>query len=475
MKSIGLLGKVEGALAGMREGGVGPGGRILVACSGGPDSSALLLALSELAGRRGLSIVAARVDHGIQSEDEREGERRAVEALCREAGVTLLDLRIEPGLLEQETRRGHRSLEETARVHRLALLRSAARDTGCGLIALGHTADDQAETLVMRFFQGSGPRGLGGIRPRSGDLIRPLLRCTRSEVLEYLARRGRAFHSDPSNLGLRFLRNRVRARLTPVLREVFPGAQSALTSLAAKMSDMADLVDEELGRRDVWTADRGGGFSAEAVAFYALPAALRTESLYRVIDKVTRVRDRRLPYRVLERLVHPGPAAAGPRSLTSERVLRARGIRWRLCRGRILVTAHVVCPRKRGYFTLVADDARSVSRAGPYRLTVRPQATRPGDEPRAIDVGLPGVRRQVVVRSRRRGDRMRTAAGTTSLKKLLSQWGVPLEARDDVAVVADGQGPLAAFALPWGAQVTDRGRAAAGKRITVERTEDKRS
>ncbi len=467
MKSTGLLEKVEGSLAGL---GVARGSRVLVGCSGGPDSTALLVALSELAAGHGLSIVPAYVDHGIRDAGERAAERSAAEEACRRVGLTLTVLPIEPGLLERDARQAHRSLEETARSRRIDSLRRAAREAGCGLIALGHTHDDQVETLLMRFFQGSGAAGLAGIAPRAGQVIRPLLRCTREDVLDFLSRRAQGFHADSSNADQRFLRNGVRARLVPVLRQVFPGYARALDSLARKMSDLAGFVDAELARRDVWKAETAG-FSADAEAFYALPAALRAESLYRVVDRTAAVRGR-LSYRSIERLVHDRPRAV-------DRLLRDAEVRIWLHKNRFLVTRDIVCPGKTGYFTLVAEPVEKAVRAGPYRLASRPPAEAPAEVgdggPQAISIGRAGIQPPVVVRSRRRGDRVPTAAGTTSLKKLLSQWGVPLEARDEAGVVADAQGVIAAFALPWGACVADRGRAAGRGFLTVAAAGERRS
>lgn len=463
MRSTGrLLTKVERALKGLVP---QRGARILVGCSGGPDSTALLLALDELRVRRGLSLAAGHVDHGLQPAGEREAERATVQDLCRSIGVPLMELAVEPGLLQREARRSHRSLEETARVHRMECLRQAARQGGWGLIALGHTADDQAETMVMRFFQGSGARGLAGIQPRAGNVIRPLLACTRQDVLLYLSSRGRQYHTDASNDETRFLRNGIRAQLMPVVRRLFPGYRTALQSLSRKMSAAAAFVESELDRRDVWREDGPQGFSADADQLFALPPALRAESLYRVLDRASRAR-RRMPYRAVDSLLSRRPGRL-------DRGLALAGARITLHGGRFLVGPDIVCPGKRGYFSLVAEPG--VSHAGSYRLSLPEGAEQAGRRSRTIGIEGTGVRPPVVVRSRRRGDRLRTAAGTKSLKKLLSQWGVPLDARDDAAVVADSRGVAAVIALPWGASAADREGCPGGGPVRLAPTEGKRS
>ncbi len=442
-----------------------PGSRILVGCSGGPDSTALLLALHEVGPRRGLGVVAAHIDHGIRTAAERDAERAAVERLCCGLGVALTTMAAEPGLLESRARRSHRSLEETARVYRMGCLRAAARAHGCAAIALGHTADDQVETMIMRFFQGSSARGLAGIQPRAGDVIRPLLDCPRAEVVRFLAARGQSTRIDSSNDDRRFLRNRIRADLMPVARRVFPGHRVALRSLSRKMSALAAFVEAELELRDVWRAEGPRRFSAGADELFALPLALRTESLYRVLDRVTAVRNR-LPYRAIRGLLESRPAHL-------EGGVSFAGARISLEAGRFLVGPHIVCPDKTGYFTLVAGPG--TSHAGSYRLRLRGKVAQPGRRSRSVGIEGPGVRPPVIVRSRRRGDRLHTAAGAKSLKKLLNQWGVPLDARDDAAVVADSLGVVAVIALPWGAVAADREGLPGGGSISLTSIHGRRS
>jgi tRNA(Ile)-lysidine synthetase-like protein len=159
----------------------------------------------------------------------------------------------------------------------------------------------------------------------------------------------------------------------------------------------------------------------------------------------------------------------------SGRSFRVAGVRVTFGRDRILVGPDIVCLGKTGYFTLVAEPVTGVLRAGPYRLTPhRPAETSEG-RPRAVSIDRAAIGLPAVVRSRRRGDRVPTAAGTTSLKKLLSEWGVPLEARNEVAVAADARGVIAAIALPWGAYVAERGRAAGRDSVAVSQAGGKRS
>ncbi|HEX6493311.1 MAG TPA: tRNA lysidine(34) synthetase TilS [Candidatus Dormibacteraeota bacterium] len=201
---------------------IATGDVVVVACSGGPDSTTLLDALARLAPPRRLRLVAVHVDHGL-----REGS--AAEAGVVEAAATRLGIAF--AALSVHVEQGG-SLQDAARRARHAALRAAADEHGAGSIALGHTADDQAETVLMRALSGATPRALAGMAPRSGRLVRPLLRVWRCDTLAYCAALGLEPLDDPSNHDPRFLRTQVRHRLLPALEEVFPAARRRLVALA---------------------------------------------------------------------------------------------------------------------------------------------------------------------------------------------------------------------------------------------------
>jgi tRNA(Ile)-lysidine synthetase-like protein len=451
MISTGLfLSKIRAAL---REGRLARGARLLVACSGGPDSTALLSALAAISGKLGIEVVAAYVDHGIRAVAERSAERKAAEVAAATAGRPLVTLAVEPGELRRLARRDRRSLEDVARERRLDVLRGAAASAGCSHIALGHTADDQAETLIMRFFQGSGAAGLAGMKVASGDVLRPLLRCSRAEVRAFLAEKQLSCHIDSSNADPRFLRNAVRSTLLEPVARVFPGYARALQALSRKMSGLAELVATEAEIRCPWTTDGPHSCSADAGAFFGMPPALRSAALYAALDRVA-ARRTRFAFGLVEALAERPPGRKYAVGL-------AGGLRIAVDRGRVAVSCEkgrgdIVCNGKTGYFTLVAEPFGGAVQAGPYRLVLTAGDDATPDRAAARALGRVSVQPPVVLRSRRRGDRVPTAAGTTSLKKLLNEWGVPLEARDDVAVLADARGVAAVIAWPWGARAAQR-------------------
>jgi tRNA(Ile)-lysidine synthase len=204
-----------------------PGERVLVAVSGGPDSTALLHGLRALAGRLGVEIEAATVDHGLRAEAAAEGA--AVAAWCQTLAVPCTCL-----VVDVKGRRGpHVSWQDAARRARLEALEALAEERGCARVALGHTADDQAETVLFRILRGTGVRGLAGIPHCRGRLIRPLLDVRREEVLRYLRRRGLSWIDDPSNADRRFARARIRHDWLPALARENPRVVEALLALAA--------------------------------------------------------------------------------------------------------------------------------------------------------------------------------------------------------------------------------------------------
>ncbi len=220
------------------------GDRVIVAVSGGPDSMALLHALWEARERLGLTLEVAGVDHGLRPAAAEE--LALVRARALALGLPFVRL----GVDVAGSKRGP-SWQDAARRARLAALEALAAERGAQRIALGHQADDQAETVLFRIVRGTGLPGLAGIPYRRGPFIRPLLDVRRAEVLRYLGRRSIPFVEDPSNADLRFARARVRHRYLPLLAEENPRVVEALVALAAAARarpPRADVI-ETLPRR----------------------------------------------------------------------------------------------------------------------------------------------------------------------------------------------------------------------------------
>jgi tRNA(Ile)-lysidine synthase len=206
-----------------------PGDRVVVAVSGGPDSMALLHALWELRARLGVTLEVAAVDHGLRADARREIE--LVRERATALGLPFTAVAVDVGAARR-ARRGL-SLQDAARDVRLGALEALARRRGAHRVALGHQADDQAETVLYRIVRGTGVAGLAGIPYRRDVFIRPLLDVTREQILRYLTRRSIPFAEDPSNADVRFARARIRHRILPALARENPRVAEALRALAA--------------------------------------------------------------------------------------------------------------------------------------------------------------------------------------------------------------------------------------------------
>ncbi|QDU20150.1 tRNA lysidine(34) synthetase TilS [Urbifossiella limnaea] len=221
----------------------GPG---VVAVSGGADSVALLRALEGVE-----PLIVAHFHHGL-----RGAEADADAAFVRELAGRL-GCRFELGGADVRAAGGN--LEAAARRLRYGWLAEVAAATGAAWVATGHTADDQAETVLHRLVRGTGLRGLRGIAAAmplgTVQLVRPLLAVGRVDVLAFLADLGQPFRTDTSNADPRFTRNRVRAELLPLLTTFNPAAPAALTRAAEQSSEAFDLIDrlaaELLGRAEL--------------------------------------------------------------------------------------------------------------------------------------------------------------------------------------------------------------------------------
>lgn len=221
-----------------------PGDRVLVAVSGGADSNALLGALAALAEELGVSVCAAHMNHGLRG-DEALRDQQCAEGVARRLGVECIVARsdaVPPGA----------NLEARARERRYAFLTRIAEGQSCTKIATGHTMDDQAETVLMRLLRGTGADGLAGIRPvRDGRVIRPLIECSRAEVLAFLRAADLPFCEDSSNRDRRFLRNRIRHEVMPLLQAIQPAVKRRLAMAAQFITDELALLrdwDAELLR-----------------------------------------------------------------------------------------------------------------------------------------------------------------------------------------------------------------------------------
>lgn len=246
--------------------GLAPGDLVLAACSGGQDSLALAAALAFVAPRAGLRAGAVTVDHGLQ-------DGSASRALA--VASTLRDLGLDPVRVATVAVDGAGGPEAAARDARYAALSAAAAEVGAAAVLLGHTLDDQAETVLLGLARGSGPRSLAGMPPRRGLFVRPLLGVRRAVTASACAALGLSAWSDPHNADRRFARVRVRLDALPALEAALgPGVAEALARTADQLRDDAEVLEK------IATSERERGDSLLSAASLAgLPGAVRSRVL----------------------------------------------------------------------------------------------------------------------------------------------------------------------------------------------------
>jgi tRNA(Ile)-lysidine synthase len=260
---------VRGGLAGLAAGDL-----VLVACSGGPDSLALAAAVAFVAPRAGLRAGAIVVDHGLQAGSA---------DLTGTVAATLTGLGLDPVLTRTvvvtgPAAGGYPGPEAAARRARYQALDEAAETAGATAVLLGHTLDDQAETVLLGLARGSGARSLAGMAPQSGRYLRPLLEVRRDQTRAACAALGLQAWDDPQNSDPAFTRVRVRQQLMPALASALgPGVAEALARTARLLRADADALDELAAVQAASIGPADDGWPAAALA--RLPAAIRSRIL----------------------------------------------------------------------------------------------------------------------------------------------------------------------------------------------------
>ncbi len=217
---------------------VSPGDHVLVACSGGPDSTALVHVLHRLRAELGITLSVASIDHGLRPESASEVAQ--VSALANDLGIPFYSGQV-------EVPRQGASIQGRARELRYRALHEIARTHGATRVAVGHSQDDQAETVLARILRGTGIRGLGAIEPRRPDgVIRPLLDCRRSDVRDYVLDRGLPFIDDPSNHQRDFERARIRHEVLPALLAEDSRLVEHLAALGDEAGELNAYLDAQL-------------------------------------------------------------------------------------------------------------------------------------------------------------------------------------------------------------------------------------
>ncbi len=407
------------------------GDKVLVACSGGADSVALVAVLLELRDEYSLRLALAHFNHRLRR--GAAADERFVIELAQRFGIALYLKRED---IRAYARKRGMNLEEAGRERRYKFLREAAARIGAAKIATGHTLTDQAETVLMRILRGSGPAGLGGIAPCiDGLIIRPLIEVERRDVQAYLRARKMPYRQDETNRDCRYLRNRVRQRLIPYLQRNFePEVVRQLGRLAAICRDeetVWERVTQKEMKRMILRKARQPLLDAGRLS--TLPPALGRRCVRAYLREV-KGDLRRFTFRDVEavRGLAEGREAVLPGMLALRRE-----------KGLISVKQKSASPVRyeyewNGKKNLVVPEA-GLSFSGKTVSRTSGRRKRYDDQRRAI-LDAAKVRLPLLVRSRREGDRYRPlgAPGRKKLKEIMRAKGIAAGDRDRHPVFLSG-------------------------------------
>lgn len=421
-----------------------PEGCVLAAVSGGADSMCLLHMLLTLAEKGGFTVAAAHYNHQIRGE-EAERDERFVREFCQERNIPFYAGR---GDVPEEARARGLGVEETAREMRYAFLEETAREIGAGKIATAHTADDNVETVLFNMARGAGLKGMCGIPPVRGVLIRPLLPLSRKEVLKYLEENGVFYVEDSTNAEDAYTRNKIRHHVVPVLKEMNPALCRAVADMTELFAETKDFVEGAAAR-----------FLEENFACGRVSAAKL-------------------------RALHPAAAKYAIKMLCGESASFAHVEAVYQIAGGQNPSASVEIPGKRvfrEYDALVFEGAASAQAFAPFVL-------KPGQctviEPIGLKVSCKWEKNprnvhksfntflfksdaicgNITIRPRLPGDKICFSGrnGTKSIKKLFIEEKVPVRCRQSIPIVSDDSGPIAVYGFG-----VDRKKAACRGETTV--------
>ena len=384
------------------------GEKVVCAVSGGADSMALLWGLYLLKDSLELELSAAHFNHRLR-DAESDRDEAFVREFCAGYGI---DLAVGTGNVVP----GAKGLEAAAREARYAFLRTLP-----GKIATAHTADDNAETLLMHMVRGTGLKGLGGIAPVNGNLIRPMLNMTRDEVIAFLQEYSVAYVEDSTNGEDAFLRNRIRHNVIPLLKAENPSLSQNLSAMALRLrQDEAALEKTALEN-----------MTSRVSVLRDLDPAIRSRVLSRILEEAGVKEPSSEHILALQKLVdseRPSARAAFPGGVTIARNYDALEV----CdKARVLPCCVLNCPG-----STVLEEAGVI-----ITCTTNCSTERTADSFSVTPKG------QMVVRSRRQGDTIRLSGGTKSLKKLFVDKKIPAHRREEIPVIADDEGVLAVVGI----------------------------
>lgn len=266
---------------------ISPEGKVIIALSGGIDSMVMLHLFRRFQEKNGGSIAVAHLNHGLRGEESDRDE----EFVKKTAAQLGLDCFCKKVNLKKSGNRKEENIQSAGRRERYAFFHSVAVQVKADKIALGHNADDQAETVLMRIIRGSGINGIGGIPPIRGNIIRPILCLTRKEIEDYAKQEKVDYIEDSSNSSTKYLRNSIRLELMPLLRSYNPNIGQELNLLSNFSRDinsyLHDRAEDVLQKIKIGNKSDGDTLFLDLAGFNELPSALKGKLVPLAFEKIT--------------------------------------------------------------------------------------------------------------------------------------------------------------------------------------------
>ncbi len=393
-----------------------PGKTVGLGVSGGADSMALLhgvfLLRKSLFGEGGADLLVVSVNHNIRPPQESAADAAFVSDFCsRLQGVECRVVELPPGLVVETARKRGRGVEEAARFLRYGAFQREAAAAGCQFFLLAHTRNDQLETLLLRFLQGSGDGSGQGIPPARDMFLRPLLNVSRQDIEEFLAHCQVEFRTDRTNLENGHLRNRCRNLLVPLLDREFPGWQKSVLTGSEKRRDDNDFISSVVPK-DLWQEEAGESLLVPWDRFLSLHPALRRRVLFQGLNRLGV--DSRIPYHLV------GSLACREGILPPGRLFSFGPVQVESTKEGLLVKRSGPGPDSSG-FSLVIDSGGEYSLPMGTLLVAEDKAR--GENPawgRRLLVGGMSLSPPLVVRSPEPGDRAVVKGRIQSVSEIFS-------------------------------------------------------
>ena len=404
--------------------------KIIIALSGGADSMALTFFLNSIKDDYELKLTAAHVNHGLRGE-EADRDEGFVGKFCESIGMPLEILHADVG---NEAKRTGEGIEECGRRIRYEFFDRLANNNS--YIATAHTLSDSMETILINIARGAGLKGLCGIPPKRGNIIRPLIECTRAETEKYCKDNKLDYVTDSTNLSREYTRNRIRLDVIPELYRINPSFDESVQRMINSVSEDENCLSN-LSHEAVRSSKSGDGYDVGKLLSYE--KAVRNRALSAIIEEKSGVVPEYKHIEAVDELLK----TTGSIQVCGGLIVRTRKNRlefpeeiryydedWKfpLCFGTMELPFGVL-----NVSLISKNDFRLNSKKG-------------------IDIYLDygKIKSDIVIRSRREGDRYRPfgRSGSKTLKKLFNEAGIPPEKRGEIPVVCDEEGIVGIVGFP---------------------------